>query len=114
MDRLCKAPFCRSPRYLSILAATLTGLPYQTIGSSPLITAASLLHTRADTIETIAERIRKQVEIETDITISIGISHFRSGLELKELIKEADSALYKAKELGRNRIVFSGFEENKS
>ena len=32
-------------RYLSILAATLTGWPYLTIGSSPLITAASLLPT---------------------------------------------------------------------
>ncbi len=70
--------------------------------------------TRAEKIGTIAERIRKQVEEETDVTISIGVSHFRGGLELKELIKEADTALYQAKEFGRNRCVFSDFEENTS
>ncbi len=69
---------------------------------------------QSDTIGTIAERIRKQVEEETDVTISLGISCFRNGLEIKELIKEADSALYKAKEQGRNRFVFSDFEGNKS
>jgi len=69
--------------------------------------------TRSDIIWSIAERIREQVEEETDVTLSIGISNFRSGLELNELIKEADTALYKAKELGRNRCVFSDFEEDK-
>ncbi len=69
---------------------------------------------QSDTIGIIAERIRKKVEEETDVTISLGISCFRNGLEIKELIKEADSALYKAKEQGRNRFAFSDLEGNKS
>ena len=39
-----------------------------------------------------------------DITISIGISHSSGDSTLKELIEEADKALYKAKNNGRNRI----------
>jgi hypothetical protein len=40
-----KRPFAVPSRYLSILAAPLTGLPYLTTGSSPLITAGLLLPT---------------------------------------------------------------------
>ena len=74
----------------------------------------AISETRDDIIWSIADRIREQVEDETDVTISIGISQFRRGLELNELIKEADTALYKAKQLGRNRCHFSDFEENQS
>lgn len=61
-------------------------------------------------VNTIAERIRKNVELETSVTISIGVSHFREGLEIKDLIIEADEALYTAKKQGRNRYVFKDFE----
>jgi diguanylate cyclase (GGDEF)-like protein len=43
-----------------------------------------------------------------DLTISMGISSYpEDGLTGKELVKKADVALYKAKELGRNRVVIA-------
>ena len=71
-----------------------------------------------------AERIRKSVEDEFakpdsikeiikkcpsnkapfKITISIGISAYRTDIEKEMLIKEADQALYKAKNEGKNRV----------
>ncbi|MCX7943981.1 MAG: sensor domain-containing diguanylate cyclase [Deltaproteobacteria bacterium] len=59
----------------------------------------------------IAERIRKEIE-NTDfyfdnktfkITISLGVSQYRTGLTPEEFIKCADKALYIAKQKGRNR-----------
>ncbi|MGH8464113.1 MAG: GGDEF domain-containing protein, partial [Pseudomonas sp.] len=38
------------------------------------------------------------------ITLSIGISAFRSGERSDVVLKRADEALYRAKHLGRNRI----------
>lgn len=55
------------------------------------------------------ERLRKNIENSScnglRITISIGISIYRSHTEIKEIINEADTALYKAKSSGRNRVV---------
>jgi len=39
------------------------------------------------------------------ITVSIGISQFKYGEKLTDLIKRADQALYSAKKLGRNRVI---------
>jgi diguanylate cyclase (GGDEF)-like protein len=50
------------------------------------------------------ERIRKTVEVDTDVTISIGIASFSLGGTENELMEEADKALYMAKENGRNRV----------
>jgi diguanylate cyclase (GGDEF)-like protein len=64
----------------------------------------------------VAERIRVEVEAlttETDsgpvkVTISLGIAEHLPQESLSELIKKADTALYEAKETGRNRIcIFS-------
>jgi len=49
-------------------------------------------------------------EIDLSCTVSIGVSLFpEQGSTLSEVLRRADIALYRAKEAGRNRIVF--FEE---
>jgi diguanylate cyclase (GGDEF)-like protein/PAS domain S-box-containing protein len=53
----------------------------------------------------VGERIRKQVEEELGITVSLGAAAFTQQIRNKEeLIMLADSALYRAKQNGRNRI----------
>ena len=41
----------------------------------------------------------------THITVSLGVAEWRDGEELEEVLKRADSALYSAKQAGRNRVV---------
>ncbi len=62
----------------------------------------------------IAERIRQRIENQKfsqflsafSITISLGVAEYEKKLKLpSELIKKADTALYKAKEEGRNRVI---------
>jgi diguanylate cyclase (GGDEF)-like protein len=59
---------------------------------------------------TLAENIRQSVEnypfenIEP-ITISMGVTQYRSGTSAEELIKDADVAMYHSKEQGRNRVT---------
>lgn len=60
----------------------------------------------------LAERLRKEVfsfyESKEAITISIGLASFGNGITSSfELIKEADKALYSAKDQGKNRVVKS-------
>ncbi len=53
----------------------------------------------------VAERIRKTVEAETGITISLGVSSYQQGMQKKEdLINKSDEALYLAKQKGKNRV----------
>ncbi len=67
--------------------------------------------TNLDAARVVAERMREAVEattVETEgvrlhVTVSIGVSH---GLEtLEDLIRHADRALYRAKDMGRNQVV---------
>ena len=52
-----------------------------------------------------AERLRRVVESEAGITVSLGVSSYHESLQDKEaLIREADNALYRAKQHGRNRV----------
>lgn len=59
-----------------------------------------------------AERIRHAIcetEFETkagrlEVTVSIGVAEFQSGDNAESLLRRADRALYRAKEMGRNRV----------
>jgi diguanylate cyclase (GGDEF)-like protein len=68
-----------------------------------------LPHTGIDRAAQLAERIRLMIE-KTEfvsglrITVSIGISGYRDGLDPHDLVRLADQRLYLAKELGRNRV----------
>jgi diguanylate cyclase (GGDEF)-like protein len=59
-----------------------------------------------------ADEIRKKVEdmtfdnpSELKITVSIGVAEFDGDIAFENLIKNADNALYKAKDTGRNKVV---------
>jgi diguanylate cyclase (GGDEF)-like protein len=61
----------------------------------------------------VAERIRQDIEksreVEIPVTVSIGVASYpEHGVELEALIREADNAMYQAKELGKNRVVVTG------
>ncbi|MGS0727192.1 GGDEF domain-containing protein, partial [Shewanella sp. 0m-11] len=48
----------------------------------------------------------KSIDIEVGITVSIGISHYRQGMDLSHLLREADLCLYQAKGNGRDQVVY--------
>ena len=53
----------------------------------------------------VAERIRKSIRLKTGVTASFGVASCHPGMhEKEELIDEADQALYRAKDMGRNRV----------
>lgn len=74
---------------------------------------AVLPNTGFDNVSKIMERIRKTIEglkipgMDEGITISIGISISNSSNSIESIINKADSALYEAKQTGRNRIVIN-------
>jgi diguanylate cyclase (GGDEF)-like protein len=76
--------------------------------------AVIMLNTDAKLASEKAEALRKAIEnsniIDEDksykLTISIGISILREGMTLEDLIEEADKALYKAKDTGRNKVYY--------
>jgi diguanylate cyclase (GGDEF)-like protein len=61
-----------------------------------------------DTCLKVAEKLRLAVAKETDVTISLGVVSYRPGSTGEEMIRQADKALYQAKQQGRNRVVCSG------
>jgi two-component system cell cycle response regulator len=64
--------------------------------------------------EEVAERLREEVEAisfaspldKLSVTISLGVALFPSPLvdDMESLIRQADEALYRAKQKGRNRV----------
>lgn len=78
-----------------------------------------LNHTNLAGAKFVGERMRQQVEhhefmvqgVKIPVTISIGITSFQENDNAQMLFKRADSALYEAKRLGRNRIMYSGNSE---
>jgi diguanylate cyclase (GGDEF)-like protein len=59
-----------------------------------------------------AERLRRAVEADAGVTISLGVATYQKNLPDKEaLIGRADAALYRAKEGGRNRVEVAGYEQ---
>lgn len=56
----------------------------------------------------VAERIRKDVEIKTGITVSLGVAAYDHRMQKKEdIVRRADDALLLAKQNGRNRTEVS-------
>lgn len=54
----------------------------------------------------IAERFREKVERECPLTVSVGVmTCLNSSVSGERLVREADKALYRAKHLGKNRVV---------
>jgi len=72
------------------------------------------VNTTSDNIESIANRIRVLIElkefvyddIKLNITASLGCTYCESGQDIEDLFRVADEALYKAKNTGRNKVVF--------
>ena len=75
-------------------------------------------HTTLTEAERIAEDIRlavsrMQVEHDTsrqiisDLTVSLGVAQYRQGETFDSFIERCDSALYSAKDAGRNCVVAS-------
>ncbi|MDP5290810.1 sensor domain-containing diguanylate cyclase [Oceanimonas sp. CHS3-5] len=61
----------------------------------------------------VAERLRKRMEATAipgvgHITLSLGIAHWPdTGTAISQVLKQADRALYRAKDEGRNRVILS-------
>lgn len=59
-------------------------------------------------MELFAEKVRKRIEEETNVTVSVGYSTYKGGVTAEQLIKQADEAMYKAKTSGKNKVVRYG------
>jgi len=61
--------------------------------------------TSAQNAGIVAERLRKIIAAQLNVTVSLGISSYHQSIQTgEELIHHADTALYKAKQNGRNRV----------
>ena len=103
------AVLCDLGRILMASVRTPTDLPARLGGEE---FAVVLPDTRLDEARRVAERLREQVathvfqegEQRLRVTVSIGLVTARD-VNLATLLQQADLALYRAKETGRNRVV---------
>ena len=58
--------------------------------------------------EELAEQLRRRIEQETIVTMSIGVSYSRPGMTVEGIIKQADEAMYRSKTSGKNRVTVTG------
>ncbi len=69
-----------------------------------------LPETRPEEAVKVAERIRRIIEGadfgDIRVTVSIGATGYREGESYTEVLDRVDKAMYKAKEHGKNRVVF--------
>lgn len=56
-------------------------------------------------VKSVAERIRQRVEQETGVTISVGYNEYRGSISARELIEQADMAMYSSKKSGKNKVT---------
>lgn len=55
-----------------------------------------------------AGRLRAKIEAQTDVTVSIGVASYpANGLDVSEMIRAADDAMYRAKRAGKNRVCLA-------
>lgn len=52
----------------------------------------------------VAERYRNEVSKRTGVTISVGVAEYSAGDTAEDLVRRSDQALYKAKDLGKDRV----------
>jgi diguanylate cyclase (GGDEF)-like protein len=71
----------------------------KSIADQPIVSIPEAIHTTMS-IVTSPEPIH--------MTISIGVAEWQSGMEISDLLRQADVALYRAKDLGRNRVESYG------
>ncbi|OXM16859.1 GGDEF domain-containing protein [Paenibacillus herberti] len=53
----------------------------------------------------LAETLRRRIEEETIVTVSIGVSFSRQGVSLDQIVQESDEAMYRSKTTGKNRVT---------
>lgn len=53
----------------------------------------------------VAESIRKRVETETIVTISVGVGTSKDGGNVQDIVKLADQAMYHSKTTGKNKVT---------
>ncbi|MBI2628349.1 MAG: diguanylate cyclase [Candidatus Niyogibacteria bacterium] len=62
-----------------------------------------------------AEELRKIVQKEAGVTVSIGVAEYKKNLSFDEILNQSDQALYLAKNEGRNRVrTYEQVREKKS
>jgi len=55
--------------------------------------------------EHVAENIRRRIEQESTVSVSIGFSTSKEGSNLQEMIKQSDKAMYHSKLTGKNKVT---------